>query len=354
LKITNAIFSNLKISRLPVEVLLLGCLNVMKSPRSARCLWLMTVLSVVFLSAVPVWAEIQNRIVAVVNNEVVTLHELNSKIRELTGLSPKELKARSEDRYIETRRKILNELIDQKLALEKIRELDIRVSAEEVDQAIERVKDDNQLTQEDLIAMLKQRGTTYEAYRKSIQSELERMRLINYEVQSKIILREEDIEGYYKAHLDEFTSGAKVRLALLYLKQYDPGDKKEARELYQKAEEILARIEKGEDFAKLAMKFSSGPGAREGGDLGVFKISELDPEMAEQIKPLSRGEVSRPIVRPDGIRIIKVVEKDDGGVKSLEQVRNAIESILYRKELERRYSAWISDLRKKAYTKIIF
>jgi peptidyl-prolyl cis-trans isomerase SurA len=302
----------------------------------------------------PVSAEIYNRVVAIVNNEVITLYELNGKIRELTGLSYKELKEKSEELYIETRRKVLNELIDQKIALEKIKELEIAVRPEEVDQAIERVKEDNQLTQEGLIATLKERGVTYEAYRKSIQTELERMRLINYEVQSKIMLREEDIEKYYNEHIDEFTSSGKVRLALIFLKQTDPADKKEAQDLYQKAQKILSMIEGGEDFGNLARKFSSGPGAREGGDLGVFKLSELNPEMAEQIKDLSTGDVARPIIRLDGIRIIKVVERDQEGVKSLEQVRNAIESILYRQELDRRYSAWISELRKKAYTKIIF
>ena len=80
----------------------------------------------------------------------------------------------------------------------------------------------------------------------------------------------------------------------------------------------------------------------------------MNSEMAELIKGLSSGEVAEPIVRPDGIRIIKVVERDPGGVKSFEQVRNAIQSILYREELDRRYSAWIKELRKKAYTKIIF
>jgi peptidyl-prolyl cis-trans isomerase SurA len=80
----------------------------------------------------------------------------------------------------------------------------------------------------------------------------------------------------------------------------------------------------------------------------------LNPEMADQIKDLSAGDVTTPIIKPDGVRIIKVVEREEEGVKSLEQVRNAIESILYREELERRYSVWISELRKKAYTKIIF
>ncbi len=308
--------------------------------------------TLVFFS--PVSAEIQNRVVAIVNNQLVTLFELNGKIRELTGLSSRELKERSEDMYIETRRKVLNDLIDQKIALEKIKELEIKVQPEEVDQAIERVKEDNQLTQEGLIAKLKERGTTYEAYRESIKIELERRQLITYEVQSKIMLREEDIETYYKEHIDEFTSEGKVRLALIFLKQRDPADKDEARDLYQKAQGIFSMIESGEDFGKLAKKFSSGPGAKDDGDLGVFKLSELNPEMAEQIKGLSTGDVAKPIIKPDGIRIIKVAEKDGGGLKSLEQVRNAIQSILYREELERRYSAWISELRKKAYTKIIF
>jgi len=302
----------------------------------------------------PVSAEIQNRVVAIVNDQVITLHELDSKIRELTGLSPRELKEKSDEIYIETRRKILNDLIDQKIALEKIKELEIQAEPKEVDQAIEKVKEDNQLTQEGLIAKLKERGTTYEAYRKSMQAELERIELINYEVQSKIVLREEDIEKYYKEHIDEFTSGGKVRLGLIFLKQTDPADKDEARALYQKTQNILSMIQGGEDFAKLARKYSSGPGAREGGDLGVFKLSEMESEMAKQIEGLSSGDVAKPIIRPDGIRIIKVVEKDKGGVKSLEQVRNAIQSILYREEVERRYSSWLSELRKKAYIKIIF
>ncbi len=302
----------------------------------------------------PVSAEIQNRVVAIVNDQVITLHELDSKIRELTGLSPRELKEKSDEIYIETRRKILNDLIDQKIALEKIKELEIQAEPKEVDQAIEKVKEDNQLTQEGLIAKLKERGTTYEAYRKSMQAELERIELINYEVQSKIVLREEDIEKYYREHIDEFTSGGKVRLGLIFLKQTDPADKDEARALYQKAQNILSMIQGGEDFGKLARKYSSGPGAREGGDLGVFKLSEMESEMAKQIEGLSSGDVAKPIIRPDGIRIIKVVEKDKGGVKSLEQVRNAIQSILYREEVERRYSSWLSELRKKAYIKIIF
>ncbi|MBC8177118.1 MAG: peptidyl-prolyl cis-trans isomerase [Desulfobacteraceae bacterium] len=298
--------------------------------------------------------KITNRVVAIVNDEVVTLYELNTMMQLLTGIPSEQLKSKSEDAYFKARQKVLDDLIDQKIVLEKIKELEITVTAKEVDKAIERVKTDNQFTQEDLVSELKKQGTTYETYKKSIKDELERVQLVNYEVKSKIIIMEEEIEKYYETHREEFTREGRVRLALIFLKQEDPADKKEARDLYQKAQEILLMIKDGKNFANLAEKFSNGPGASEGGDLGVFKMTELNPEMAEIIKDLPAGGVSKPIVRPYGIRIIKVEEKDGGGEKSFDQVRNAIQTILYRKELDKKYSAWIKDLRKKAYIKIVF
>ncbi len=302
----------------------------------------------------PVFAEIQNRVVAVVNSQVITLHELDNRIRELTGYTSQQLRERSQDVYLETRRKVLDDLIDQKIAQERIKELEIKVEPKEVDEAIERIKQDNQLTQEDLIAKLKERGMTYEAYRKSIQTELERSQLINYEVQSKIVLTEEAIQKYYREHMDQFSGGGRVRLGLIFLRQKDPEDKNEAKALMQKAEEIRSMLQAGEDFGKLARQYSSGPGAREGGDLGMFKLSELAPEMVRTIEGLSAGEVARPVIRPDGIRIIKVFEKETEGVKPLDQVRNAIQSILFREEVEKRYAAWLDESRKKAYIKVIF
>lgn len=298
--------------------------------------------------------KITNRVVAIVNDELVTLYELNTMMQLLTGIPSEQLKSKSEDVYFKTRQKVLDDLINQKIVFEKVKELEIEVTAKAVAQAIERVKTDNQLTQEDLLSELKKQGTNYEAYKKSIKEELERVQLINYEVKSKIILREEELKEYYNTHTEEFTREGRVRLALIFLKQEDSADKKEARDLYQKAQEILLMIKDGKNFANLAEKFSNGPGASEGGDLGVFKMTELNPEMAEIIKDLPAGGVSKPIVRPYGIRIIKVEEKDGGGEKSFDQVRNAIQTILYRKELDKKYSAWIKDLRKKAYIKIIF
>ena len=307
-----------------------------------------------FFCQVSISAEICNRVVAIVNSEVITLHELNAKIRELTGLEPTELRIQDEKTYLETRRKTLDLLIDEKIALEKIRELGIEASPEEVDGAIERIKEANRLTHEDLVSGLEREGVNYETYRESIKSDLERRDLLNFEVKSRIIIREEKIREYYEQHKDEFRSEEKVHLAAILLRQEDPSNQDETRFLLGKAREIVARLKSGEDFGELARKFSQGPGAEEGGDLGFFKTSQLDPELIEIIKKMSAGDISEPIVRPSSIQIIRLEEEEEKGLKPFGEVRDAIYGILYQEEVNKMYSSWTKKLRESAYMKIIF
>jgi peptidyl-prolyl cis-trans isomerase SurA len=299
-------------------------------------------------------AEICNRVVAQVNNDVITLYELDNKIKELTGYDSGELKMKDEKRYIETRRKVLDVLVNEKIAFEKIREMGIKVTPEEIDEAIERIKESNQLTQEDLIAKLKEQEVSFESYREEIKRQLERNRLINYEVKSKIVIREEEIKDYYSNNKDKFSIMAEVHLATIFLKQEDPSNQDETVALLRKAEEIVLRLNKGEDFGKVAREFSQGPGAEEGGDLGFFKMAQLDPDLLKVLKGMSPGDVTRPIIRQAGIQIVKLLEKQDSGVKPFGEVRDAIFEILYKEEIDKRYSSWIKGLREKAYTKIIF
>ncbi|HIJ20733.1 MAG TPA: hypothetical protein HPP58_06785, partial [Deltaproteobacteria bacterium] len=179
---------------------------------------LLLVLTATALLKSPASAEIRNRVVAIVNDQLVTLYELNIKIKALTGLDPEEIRTRSEKDFMQARRDVLDMLINDKIARGKIKELEITVSQEDVDKAIEKVKQDSQITQEDLLAKLKERGMSLEAYRENVKNELERMQLINYEVKSKIILREEEIRKYYDEHKGEFTSQGKVRLSIIFLK----------------------------------------------------------------------------------------------------------------------------------------
>jgi peptidyl-prolyl cis-trans isomerase SurA len=299
-------------------------------------------------------AEILNRVVAQVNDDVITLYELDNRIKELTGYDPDELKLKDKKKFIETRRQVLELLVDEKIAFGKIRELGIEITPGEIDEAIERIKESNQLTQEDLIARLKEQDMNLKSYKEEIKRQLERNKLINYEVKSKIVIREEELKDYYAKNKNKFRLIAKVHLATIFLKKEDPSNQEETIALLRKAEDIVFRLKKGEDFGEMAKKFSQGPGAEEGGDLGIFKTSQLDPDLLKVLKDMIPGDVTRPIIRPAGIQIVKLLERQDSIVKPFEEVREAIFEILYKEKVNKRYSSWLKDLREKAYTKIIF
>ena len=288
-----------------------------------------------------------------VNNEVITLHELNKKIKEVTGSTPEELMKRDERAFPGVRRQVIELMIDEKITDAKIRELGIKVSQKQIDEAVESVKRENQLTQEGLRSRLQRDGITWEKYVDKIKKELERQQLIHSEVRSKILITEDRIKRYYEEHKDQYTTDAKVHLAGIFLVSKNPHDQKGMELVIQKGEEILKSLQKGESFADLCRKYSDGPGADGGGDLGSFNTSKLDPEMRKIVEAMTVGGLSDLIVRSNGIQILKLISKEGGREKPLEEVRDAIFSALYREEVNARYETWIRELREKSYTQIL-
>lgn len=317
---------------------------------------IVTLASILFLfrpAAIPA-RETCDRVVAIVNNDIITLYELNAKLKEISGVDPAALKNKDEKQYFLARWKVLDMLIDERLAASKAKQLAIQVTPEEVDKAIERLKRQNAISQKELLASLKSRGLTYKRYREKVKRELQRVRLINYEVKSKIIIREEKIKEYYEKHKKEFTSPGEVHLAAIFLKKQGDQQSGEDKKTLEKARKIISKLKQGTDFAELARQYSQGPGAQEGGDLGIFKTSQLDEVLAKAANALPAGGVSGPIIREAGVQILKVVEKREAGLRPLTEVKEQIYDTLYREEVNRRFASWIKGLREKSYIKVLF
>ena len=299
-------------------------------------------------------AEIYNKIVAIVNGDIITLYELNKRIREMTGKDPMWLRKYDKKHYEELCKKVLNMLIDNKLAESKAKELGIKVSESDIDNEIKRIEEAQGITHEQFLNMLKAHGLTYQEYREQIRKSIQRMQIMEFEVRQRIVISDKKIKQYYEEHKDEFRKAAKVRIASIFLKVDDPENAYEVQDVMRRAQVIISRIKAGQDFSELAKRFSEGPEADNGGDLGYFTLDELDPQLREIIENMKVGEVKGPIIRPFGIQIIKLLDRQKAGVKPLEEVRDQIRRILYKKELEKRYSVWINELKKKAYIKIMF
>jgi peptidyl-prolyl cis-trans isomerase SurA len=301
-----------------------------------------------------VCAEVTNRIVASVNNDIITLWELNASIKRLTGLSPKDLQRRDEKKFYDLRRALLNELINEKIAQQEIAKLGLTVTDEEVQASIERIKEENNLTQEELIASLNAEGTSFEEYREQIKKDIEHMRLVEHEVRSKIVVTDEDIRRYYENNAHEYRQVHKVRLARIFLRIKDPDSAEEIARVRAAGRKILQELNSGQDFSEMARKYSQGPGAAEGGDLGWIAMDQLETKLREAVAKLSPGEYTDLHPAPSGFQIITVVEEKEAGVRPLEGVRDEIYSKLYKKKVEEKYAAWIQGLREKSYIKVIF
>ena len=323
--------------------------------RTTKLIILFTLLLILFaLAPGYLLAEITNRIVATVNSDIITLHDLNVSIKRLTGLSAKDLQLKNEKEFYEIRRAILDNLVNEKITEQQIIKLGIKVTAKDVDEAIEKVKRENNFTQEELIYSLKLDGVTLKEYKDKIKKEIERFRLVNYEVKSKIVITEEDIKKYYQTHLKEYTEISKVRLARIFLRVRNPNDKEEIARVKSLGVEILQRIKQGHDFSEMAKTYSQGPAGPEGGNLGWIKASQLEPTLRKKIDKLSVGEHTDLDFAPSGFQIIKLAEEKKGGLKPFEEIRDAIYSKLFKEKVEKRYATWLNKLRKGSFIKITF
>lgn len=298
-------------------------------------------------------ADLNNRVIAYVNNEIITTYEMNKRMQEFTGYAPEEMKRQDEKKYKQLFQQILDDLIDEKLSQMKIRELGIVVAEKQVEAAIENRIKDFGWTREDLLAELKKQGLTYEKYSANVRKEMEWGRVIEAEIRSKILIKEEKVRQYYQDHLSEFKVDDQVHLADIFLVRENPESEEKALKLKETIEEIQKNIAKGADFGELAKSYSQSPGAESGGELGSFKMSQLDPELQRVLEGLAEGEVGGPLVRPNGIQLVKLIKREMGKVKPFEGAHDAIYSLLYQEEVKTRYEVWIKELRENSYVKII-
>jgi len=300
------------------------------------------------------WAEITNRIVAIVNSDIITLHELDTSIKRLTGLRIKGLQLKDETDFYEVRRTVLDNLINEKIAKQQIIRLGIKVTKKDVEEAIEKVKRQNNMTQENLIYSLKLQGITLKEYKEKLKREIERFKLVDYEVKSKIVITEENVREYYQRHSKEYTEAGKVRLARVFLKVRNPDDNEEIAQVKDLGREILGGLKEGRDFFEMVRIYSQGPAAQDGGDLGWIKLSQLEPELRKKIAKLSPGEHTDLDLAPSGFQIIKLIEEKKARIKPFEEIRVAIYSKLYKEKVEKRYTTWLNKLKERSFIKVIF
>jgi peptidyl-prolyl cis-trans isomerase SurA len=307
-------------------------------------------LPVVATAASPVkLGKVLNTIAAIVNDEIVTLNDINREalpvIREAEKKSPINNETRSQ-----IRRAALDHLVEKKLIDQKIKELNIKVTDEEIRQAIDDVKKQNNMaSQEVLVTALASQGLTFEQYRSQLQEQIEKLKLVSMEVRAKIQVGETEMREYYEANRVKYSEDETFRARHIFFRTNEKAPADDIKRTMSTALMVLAEAKSGKDFAELAKSYSEDPAARkDGGALGTFKKGDMMPELETAILSMKPGEVSELVYTTAGFHIVKLEERTSGKMKSFESVKTEIEDTLYRKKSEERFSQWAKELRSKA------
>jgi len=297
--------------------------------------------------------ELLDRIVAVVNNEVITLSDLNElyfpyteRIRE-SGYPPDKEQAI----LFDARQEMLNQLVEQKLADQEISAKQIHVRDEEVANSLEQIKIDNSFTEEELVQMLARDGHTLAEYKKRLREQILRARLVSMEVKSKIVITEHEIQDYYKKHQEKYEGRVLYHIRSILLKTRFSDGKDQTEAALENGKSIAKKIRDGLPFEDAAMEFSEAPSAANGGDLGWFTLDELTPALKDVVQGLEPGEISSVLNTTAGIQIVKLDKKEKTPGKSFEEAKEEIHQELFQSTVDMRYKEWLKDLRETAYIK---
>lgn len=288
-------------------------------------------------------AEVVDRIVAVVNNEIITLSELNkATLPYRQNIDGSQNTSEKKQELIKTlERDVLQQLIDRSLTSQEAAKYNIEVSKEDVDSAINNFMTVKKMDQEELEAALAADGLTLKDYQSKMKKQILQSKLISRAVRSQVIITDADIKTYYDAHVDEFTGVKKYHLRnILMEKQADLAA-------------IEPKIGNPGSFEQLAKEHSIGSNASDGGDLGVFDINNFSEEIKISLQALGKGDHTPVLQVGQGYQIIFVEDILMEGNKTLDQARDQIENILYKEQAEKRFKEWIESLKKQAHIKIM-
>lgn len=305
------------------------------------------------------FAELVDRVVAVVNDDVITMSEVNEEGRgffqKITEQAPAAELAAALRRG---REEVLNGLIDKKLIAQEAVKQKVTVTDAELEAAFKQMIATNNMNPEQFRDQLSNLGMTEEIYRDNLRNQILQSKLINYEVRSKIIITDDMILDYYDTRYTKHVEkGGYYLLQMGFVWKKDPKnlDQVDASiklDAKKKAERVRGLVDSGQDFSTLAKKFSELPSAADGGNIGTFQKEEMADYMWTAISPLKPGQVSKVVETPDGYQFFKLLSSQDGGVvfqAPYESVKEEIKKTLYEEKMKKEFEAWVKKIKEASY-----
>ncbi|TAJ22598.1 MAG: hypothetical protein EPO64_13380 [Nitrospirae bacterium] len=282
-----------------------------------------------------------DRIVAVVNSELITLSELKAQTEA------EEKRIRDQYRGPELQRRLhqaeytaLTRMIEHKLQLQLAKKKGMDVTDEEIANAVKEMQRQGEKVDD-----------SKPDVKKAIKEQLILLRVIDREVRSSLMVSETELQRYYLQHQSQFLLPEEYRISQILIVPRSDEDRAQAR---AKAAAIYAELKQGADFADLALRRSDGPEAPRGGALGYVRQGELLPPIERALATLETDRITEPVETPQGLHIIRLEEKNPPQFRPFAEVKMEIQGLVYRQKNEDTYQDWLKTLKDKAYIEVKF
>jgi peptidyl-prolyl cis-trans isomerase SurA len=291
-----------------------------------------------------------DRIAAIVNGEVITASDLQSAAARarmgLLALTPDGTPSRRPP----SEQQVLEQLIDQKLQLQLAQKKGITVEPDEIQKAVEDVKQKNGMTTDAALQKaLEEEHSSLDQYKKGLQDQIMILKLVNREVKSGVLLSDQDIHAYYEEHSDLFRTPAQYHLHQIFI----PASKFDSSSTFDQAvRNVVDQLKSGAEFQALVQQYSEGSDRNGNGDLGNLKADQMRPEMRQAIEHLKPGEVSEPVKTETGAHIFRLDEIITPQTRPIAEVKPEIQERLYQERSAELYEKWLNDLRASAQVEI--
>ncbi len=300
----------------------------------------------IFVLVIPLFgAEVVERIVAIVNEDIITLSDIKKVDMNIKiALSMKFQGEELEEKIAESRKTLLQDLIEKMLLLAKAREDGLNVDSE-MKIVIDRIINENALSSEkELEELMKHEGIIYSAWKEELKNNLLQQKVIRKYVDSNISIDNAEMLEYYRKHKEEFVEPEEVKLKGVFLE-----DKEGVEDKMKEIEEAL----KGKAFEEVASIYSEGPEKEKNGDLGTFKKGEMEKSLEENVFSMKVGDISQWIKTPKGYYLLRLEERKEARQRTFEETRDEIFEKIMESKREPLLEKFLEDLKKKSYIKIL-
>jgi len=286
-------------------------------------------------------SEVIDRIVAIVNDDMVTLAELEKHVQV-----EKHGKFVTVNEYFRNMKLLqrIDAVIDTLLIKQQAKKLKIDVSRKEVDGIVSNIKKQYLVNDEELKEQLKKDHIIYSDFLEGLKMNALRGKVLAQVISPEVLVTDRMLREYYDKHIEEYRE-EEYGLGQIFVSNKSPDPQK-------KALEALASLKAGTPFESVAKQFSDDPSGPEGGDIGSIKSDELIPDLRDAVRTLIPGAYTDVIRTPYGLLILKLKETRRGKTIDFEVVKDKVHERIVREETDKRYRDFVSKLRKASYIEV--